>query len=690
MLHKTINRIFSYEFTPVILLFVCIISYGILTPLIGFYLDDWYLIWFKHTFGSLDLIKFFSLDRPLEGYFYIVANFILGNAEKPIIWQLFGVFTHWLSVIALWQMLNTIWPGAKRPNLEVALLAAVFPGFTQQWIAASYSFHFFCLAGFFFSVTLMLKAIRTRKRFWLNYLLSIAIMAYVVPASEFFLGLELIRLSILFFEFKTENTKLIERLSKTVVYWLPYFVIILSFIVWRSFFFNSVNHSLALKDLIAGGFGNLVTDFIKQDYKAIVDSVVNSWSTSFNLDNFPASGIMAYVIPGIMIIVFIILFGWLRKVDTNDDQTGSELSIWRKQAPWVALVSLIFSIIPFWSAGLKVDFRFPFDRFLLAYIFGSCLILVWILETTKRNSVKTKLIISLLITFALGYQISIANQYKNIWSTQERFFWQFNWRVPNLQEDTTVIAYQLPDDDYWSGNSITAFLNWTYADKIIDRKIKYQFIILDSGQKELIPSLDANRQINSDFRTFSFEGNTSKSIFIYYSTDSCLRVLDSRMNAPDFVVDYTVDPKNIDTARATDTVAGANLTDLNLIFEDKNIKNHPPTNVLGKELDHGWCYYFEKAELEHQNANYQNVLNLYSEATDLGYYPLNDTEYYIFIDSLARIGKWDQAEQLTMKLLPTDRPIVNKGLCYVWTTLETEYPENLAPAQIIPGLNCEP
>jgi len=689
MLQKTINRISSYKYAPLILLVVCIISYGILTPFIGFFLDDWYLIWFKHTFGSFEFIKYFKLDRPLEGYFYIVANFILGNVEKPIVWQLFGVFAHWLSVTALWKMLNTIWPEARRQNLQAALLAAVFPGFTQQWVAAIYSFLFVCLAGFFFSVTLMLKAIRIRKRFWLNYLLSILIMAYVIPASEFFVGLELTRLLILFFEFKLEKSKFVKRLSKTVVAWLPYGLIISVFIIWRTFFFNSVNHSLALKTLLGSGFGNLVTNLIKQIYQAIIDSVINSWVNPFNLKNYPSSGIMANVILLLMIIVFIALFGWLRKIDKRDDQPEIKLDIWRKQAPWLALISMILSTLVFFSADLQIGYQFPNDRFLLPFIFGSSLIVVWVLEGTELNSLKTTLLISLIVTIALGFQVSFANKFKNMWSTQEKFYWQFIWRVPNLQEGSTVIAYELPDDEYWSGNSLTSFLNWTYADEVVDRKIKYQFILLDTGQKELIPHLKSNEQFNVDFRTYLFEGNTSKSIFVYYATDGCLRILDSNMNAHDFVVDNIIEPKYIGDARVNDIIAGSTLTDLNLIFKDNNFENHPPIIVLGKELAHNWCYFFEKAEFEHQNDDYHSVIDYYSEATNLGYYPLNQTEYYIFIDSLARIGKWDRAERLTMELLPTDRKVLINGLCYVWSNLHTDFPGNATPVQIISMLNCK-
>ena len=689
MLNRIIERISSYKYAPLILLAVCIISYGLLTPLIGFFLDDWYLIWFKHTFGSFQFINYFQLDRPLEGYFYIIANFILGNAEKPIVWQLFGVFARWLSVAALWQMLNTIWPEARRQNLQAALLAAVFPGFTQQWVAAIYSFLFVCLAGFFFSVTLMLKAIRNRKRFWLNYLFSILIMAYVIPASEFFVGLELTRFLILFFEFKSEKIRFGKRLSKTVVAWLPYLLITSVFIIWRTFFFNSVNHPLEIEPLLESGFGNFVTNLIRQIYQAVVDAVINSWANPFNLNNFPASGIMANLILILSIIVFIALFGWLRKIDKKDNQPEIELDLWRKQAPWLALISMILSTLIFISADLPIDYQFPLDRLLLPFIFGSSLLVVWILEATKLNSLKNTLLISLLVTVALGYQVSFANKFKNMWATQKNFYWQFIWRVPNLEEGSTVIAYDLPDDEYWSGHSLTAFLNWTYADEVVDRKIKYQFILLDTGQKELIPQLKPNEPFNVDFRTYSFEGNTSKSIFVYYATDGCLRVLDSHMNAPEFVVDKIIEPRYMGDARVNDIIAGARLTDIDLIFEDSNDANHPPEVVLGEELAHNWCYYFERAAFKHQNADYQSVIDDYSTATNLGYSPLNHTEVYIFIDSLARTGQWDQAETLTMALLPTDRTVLTNGLCYVWSTLQTDFPGNPTPAHVINTLACQ-
>jgi hypothetical protein len=107
-------------------------------------------------------------------------------------------------------------------------------------------------------------------------------------------------------------------------------------------------------------------------------------------------------------------------------------------------------------------------------------------------------------------------------------------------------------------------------------------------------------------------------------------------------------------------------------------------------MSHNWCYFFEKAELNHQAADYQKVVDLYSQAKNSGASPLNSTEYYPFIDSLARTGKWDQAEKLTLQLLPTDRMALSDGLCYIWKNLKSDFPTSQYPAQVISKMSCHP
>jgi hypothetical protein len=208
-------------------------------------------------------------------YFYIVANFLLANSESPLVCQLFGLFTRWLTVFALWDFLNTLWPKAKIQNLLVVILAAVFPGFTQQWIAVIYSFFFTCLAGFFFSLTIMLKAVREPKRFWIYTILSLIVGGYSYAAAEFYFGLELIRPVVLWIEYSRNLAPIHERIWKTVKNWGPYLIAFLAFAVWRGFFFVSTNHSVKVTQQLQQSPLKVLANSLQKTYQASIDAVFN-------------------------------------------------------------------------------------------------------------------------------------------------------------------------------------------------------------------------------------------------------------------------------------------------------------------------------------------------------------------------------------------------------------------------------
>ena len=659
---------------PLIFFILCLFSYGLLIPFVGFYLDDWYLVWFKHVFGVIDFIKYFNLDRPLMSYFFLAANFILGGSERPIVWQLFGLVIRWLSVVALWQMLNTIWPNARRQNTLVALLAVVYPGFTQQWMSVIYCFFFSCLAGFFFSITLMLKAIRNPARFRLNYFASLLIMAYVIPASEFFAGLELIRYIILWFEFRQEGGRISRSIRKTVNYGLPFLLILFLFIAWRVFFFRSVNHSIVINNIFGSGFLNGISTNLVYFYKAIIVGTLKAWMNPFNTNYYPQKGFMATFIALLVVVAFFALFFWLKKIKGTSAEEET-LGVWRRQAPLLATISLFFAVFPFWSSGLPFDTRFPNDRFLLGMLFGSCLLTVWLFEALGFNENKTMLLISLLVAMSLGYQVVNANFYKNLWNIQTRFLRQLNWRIPDLLPGTMIQTYQFPETEYWTGQALTAFLNWTYSDEINNRKIDYFYYIQNSGQK--IPaSGGANQPFKVDFRTYTFEGNTSQSIAVVFGTDGCLRVLDPRITPPETVFDNT----------AT-LISGAGNSDLSRILAGDG--GHVPLQVVGREPDPDWCYFFEKAEFARQQQDYARVVKLYQESQDLGLLPFKPTEFYPFIESFARTGDWLMAQDLTLGLIPSDSPALHTGLCSLWKDLDTDFPDQVTIDQTLSQLDCQ-
>ena len=72
----------------------------------------------------------------------------------------------------------------------------------------------------------------------------------------------------------------------------------------------------------------------------------------------------------------------------------------------------------------------------------------------------------------------------------------------------------------------------------------------------------------------------------------------------------------------------------------------PVPNVFSPEPDHGWCYYFEKAELARQVEDWEKVVELGDEARRVGFAPADGTEWLPFIEGYASAGRYDEASAL--------------------------------------------
>jgi hypothetical protein len=669
---KKIARIFfDPKFTPIVLFILTVISYGLFAPFTGLYMDDWYILWFKHVFGALQFPSYFALDRPLMGYFFTACSTLLGSSESPMVWQIFAIMLRWLVAYSLWGMLNSIWPNSKRQNTWVALLAVVFPGFTQQWFAVVYSFFFACLAGFFLSINLMVRALNERKYFWLKYLLSILLMAYCVPASEFYFGIELVRVVILWIVISRNESAFGRRTLETLKYWAAYLLVFVLFAIWRAFFFVSVNHEVSIMDQLKAAPVSVLIESMRKVYQAGIDALINAWGNAFNIQNYPAKGVVGVLILLVSASVLVALFFWVKNTTLKLNSDEKVTDNWTKEAFWVGLISIILAVLPFWAAGLQIDYLYPYDRFMLAYLMGSCLLLVVLLEFLGKDPKRSMLVLVALVSVAVAYQIANANTYKNLWTQQKNLYWQLNWRIPYLKSGSTLLSWDVPNGDYYSGHALSAQINWTYADEIKNREVPYEFILMSRGQDQSLPALQANTPFETIFRTYTFAGNTSNTLYIAYDGQGCLRVLDSSLTPPLTVLaDYN-----------KDILDASELSNLGLI-EPEGI-NNPPLQVLGNEPSPTWCYYFEKAELARQYSQYDTVIDLLNQAEAKGFHPLVLTEWYPFIDSYLHLQNFDLAKELSQKALAKQGKIEEIGVCNLWLN----YQDSLTDATAMSKLN---
>ena len=654
---KILAFVTSRKFTPWLLLILTILSFGLMIPFLGYFMDDWYIIWFKHTFGALQYPVYFAFDRPLMGYFYIAANALLFNSETPLVWHIFGLLMRWVATLAIWQFLNTLWPKNNKQNTWVALLVAVFPGFIQHALIVMYSFSYFCLAGIFFSFTLMIKALRSRPNNWIFFALSLLIGVYCYSSNEYFAGLELIRPLIIWYVLDGEFSVRSKRLFKTIKLWAPYFIAFLAFIVWRAFFFQSSVHKLTVLSQLSTDPIKLIIGTLSKLVQTSVDATINAWTQTLNLANYPSFGKTSLSIIILAIIVFSALALWLRSRNHEDSSTEvGTTNLWAKQSFWLGAFSLVVCILPFWAADLEVSTRYPYDRFLLAYLFGSCLLMVGLINQFARNQKLQIIFLSVLVAAGTAFHANQMVRYKNLSDFQKDIIWQLTWRAPDLKPGTTILANDFPNQDYLTGNALTTQVDWIYSEIQPPDKndLEYLFAFLNSPTRESIEELTRGKKIDYSFRGYQFHGSTDNTFLVGLKSNGCLRVLDNQLTPGNTVFDvYSKQVKD-----------GAAISTLDPILADGTQKV-PPAHLFGNEPAHTWCYYFEKAELARQFGDYAQAYSLIQQANQLGFYPKDDTEWYPYIDSALHQGHMEETVELSNRIIAKDQ-FVLKGVCLTW------------------------
>ena len=96
-----------------------IVAVGVLTFLpfaagMGFYRDDWYMLWSAHARGPESIIELFSIDRPFMGYTYSLTYRLLG--DSAIAWQLYATGLKIVGALAVYGIMRLLWPGDALPD----------------------------------------------------------------------------------------------------------------------------------------------------------------------------------------------------------------------------------------------------------------------------------------------------------------------------------------------------------------------------------------------------------------------------------------------------------------------------------------------------------------------------------------------------------------------------------------------
>lgn len=684
-------------FTPLLFFGICLLAFGLLIPWLGFYQDDWYQIWFKRSFGISVWADYYARERPFIAFLYTLTTPFLGTA--PLNWQIFGLFTRWLAMLAAWWALRQYWPARTRQITWIVLLFGIYPGFRQQFASVIYSHYFLQLAIHTLTLGSMALAIKRPRWFWPLTALSLAGSVFSLFTSEYFFGMELLRPIFLWMILgETKLTTGFARLKQTLAHWVPYAVAAGGFLFWRIAIFKFPTYQPVFLQNPQESFMITCLTLVKTILRDVLEMGAYAWLLPLRellgSDLRQPSSLLAL---GLALFAFIVLVTILLVLRKSSDepisrQKSSETNDQAENATFsldllvLGIAGLFTAGLPFWFVGLPVDTdlqggsRFDISFMLPASAFAAGLIIALVTFLQKhlhrRSGLRENVeliapiapvpIFALLVALAIGHHFQDANFYRQVHRSQATFFQQLAWRAPGLKPGTLILTNTFEEVLLSGDNSLTAALNWIY-DPDPPFALEYMLFYIPSRlESKNLPGLEPGLPVVKEFRTTKFQGSTSEALVLYYSYPHCLRVLDPVLD-PDFPRPIQM-PKELKTA--------TRISNLSQIIPDNNPPATLPDDLFKYRPDQDlWCYYYEKADLARQQSDWQAIVRLGDQAFEEGHQPSNTWELVPFIEGYALSGSIEQAHALTIQAQKENfeaRWMTKEILCTTWRQIERQ------------------
>ncbi len=637
---------------PFILAAVTFLAYGILIPQLGFYWDDLPMSWIRYELGQDAFTQYFSTNRPAWGIWYGLLTRFLPHIPLP--WQILAFFWRWLSSIALFGILRQLFPKEKKLALGASLLFLLYPGFNQQSVSFVYGYHFTVYSLFLFSIFTMLWVLRRPRSAWLITTLGMLASALNLVMGEYFFVLDLIRPLLLWFAL-TEISAPKERIRRAFSAWLPYLIIFLAEVAGRSLIFNNQIYGYSLLDNLKAAPFPALWELLKTILLSLWTTLFAAWAQAFTLPDFSLQGKVTIAIYLFTILaLFIFLTPRLKK--KGNDQAEQTLA---KKLLIIGVGAMLLAGVPFWLTDLPVTLGFPANRATLPFIFGSVLVLAGLLDLLP-NKMLNAVLLTLLIAFSAGRQFLWADEFRRDWKVQKNLFWQLSWRVPALEEDTLILLNE-GALKFYADNSLSAPLNWIYAPDATTEHIPYMLFHPRTRFGLEGENLAENQPLMHDFIAGEFHGNTSDMVLVNFSPPGCVHVVDPELDTENkFISDLLLRD-------------AAPYSRPELVLPEG--KPMMPA-IYGPEPNHGWCYYYEKADLASQYGDWDEVIRLGAQAFGSGDHPNDPTENFPFIEAYAHTGDWAQAEQLSRRAYRVSPSYLEPLLCPLWERIEKNTPDS--------------
>jgi hypothetical protein len=624
------------------LLILVLIPAIVYLPNIGhltYFKDDWYYVYDAMIAGAKVFHPMFSIDRPARGYFFEIYFSLFGPHALPyhvgaFLWRV-------LAAVGAFWIFSILWPRARKFSFWTALLFAVYPGYFWWISAIEYQPMIASLAFQVFSIAFTLKAIQSSNNtpkigYWIGAVTTGWICLALV---DYAIGMEIFRF-LCVYVLMTRNSEeaLLQKLLTTARAWAWSVLIPLGFVAWRVLFFQNERKAtdigLQLSGLFSSPFNTLAAWFL-QFFNSILNMSVLAWVGQFPRFLFGLrlrDIALGFIVAGCVLLVGILVERFLDRQEHKDQDAAPDIS---REALLIGIPGMFLGILPIIMAnrGINLD---GFSHYALPASLAAALTLTGLLYAL---AVHVRVItLHMIVVFAAlahyGISISALNEENAI----EKFWWQVSWRVPALEAGTTLVIHYPSGNMGDDGNGVVQAPNMIYFPQSSPQvPVHYDVsavTLQDSNLQEVMTG-KISREVS--YRSHSATIDFGNILVLSQPTpSSCVHVIDGTQPLISIF-----DPGKV--------ILASSSSDIENVVAD-TVPFTPQEFAFGREPEHKWCYYFEKAELALQLENWNQAASLGEEAIRLGLHPEDQSEWLPFLKAYALTGNEKRVKQTALKI----------------------------------------
>ena len=613
-----------------LLIIVSALAYLPLVGSFGYYYDDWYLMHSAGAHGPSVFWDIFRVDRPYRALVMIPAYSLFG--PNPLSYNLSAYLFRLAGALSLFWILKMLWPRQTGATTLMALLFLIYPGFLSQPNAIDYQSHIVGLASALLSIALTLQAILSESRFpkMILHIASLFPGWLYLGQMEWYIGFELFRWACVFLLSSRSGGTLLQKGWRAFQWAYPSLTIPALFLGWRLFFFQSergaTDVDVQFSQLRLYPLQTLY-HWALQVLNDIFDVTLAAWVTPLSRLTGEIQlwgGLPAILGTGLTVFV-------LYRLKEGEVQSEPQQADFKREAFLLGLFTVVGGLIPI--AMVNRDVWFPsFSRYALVSSVGMAVLLpallLWINNRVLQNITAAALCLVALFTHH-------ANSLKHAQETtiMRNFWWQVAWRVPQFEKNTTLVA-NIPgvatEEDYfiWGPASLIY-----YPERQNTEAIQPGLFAAILNEYTVTKILARERQEFDNRKNIITYKNYRNFILLDQpASGSCVHVINSA--APEY------SSADTDSIRAI----GA-FSEIEHVLVDET-PHAPPEIVFGPEPPHGWCYYYQKADLARQRGDWEEVVKIGEQASEANLTPADPIEWMPFLQAYAQTENVNRLTEL--------------------------------------------